>query len=338
MDKTLTWVGHHAIVCLNILYKIGEIMTIQLASWEVRLLARAHEAFITPTIDNDVASSSDVLESAYHYCKQITRNNSKTFYLASLQLSYHKRRAVHALYAFCRSTDDLVDETQDLASAEEVFANWRIRLNNVHPAAHDPVPLAWTDVQTSYRIPRGYADQLIAGVARDQVQKRYQSFNDLTEYCYGVASTVGLMAMYIIGFESQDALPYAVKLGIALQLTNILRDVGEDIQTGRLYLPLDELAQFNLTEQDVMARRNDERWQAFMQFQIARVRRLYDEAMVGIVLLNKDGRFAIGAAAELYRAILTDIEANNYDVFNRRAYIGTLGKMRRLPRIWWKTR
>jgi phytoene synthase len=313
-------------------------MTIHPTTWENRLLARAHEAFITPTIDNQIVSGKDVLAWAYDYCTRITKHNSRTFYLASLLLPREKRQAVQALYAFCRSTDDLVDETQDLASADEVFANWRVRLNNVHPAAHDPVPLAWADVQAQYRIPRGYADQLITGVARDRIQKRYQSFNDLTEYCYGVASTVGLMSMSIIGFKSRDALPYAVKLGIALQLTNILRDIGEDLHTGRLYLPLDELAMFGLTEQDVMARRNDERWQAFMRFQIERVNHLYDEASAGIALLNKDGRFAIGAATKLYRAILNDIEAHNYDVFNRRAYVGTVGKLRRLPRIWYSTR
>jgi phytoene synthase len=310
-------------------------MTIQLATWEIRLLARAHEALSTPTIDNHVISKKDVLESAYNYCAEITKTHSRTFYLASLLLPYQKRRAVQALYAFCRSTDDLVDETQGLANADQVFENWRIRLNNVHPAAHDPVPLAWADVQASYRIPRGYADQLITGVARDRIQKRYQSFNELTEYCYGVASTVGLMAMYVIGFESRDALPYAVKLGIALQLTNILRDVGEDLRTGRLYLPLDELAMFGLTEHDVMMQTNDERWKKFMHFQIKRVHRLYDEASWGISLLNPDGRFAIKAATELYRAILKDIEANQYDVFTRRAYVGTFGKLRRLPRIWY---
>ncbi len=311
-------------------------MTIQPATWEIRLLARAHEAFSTPAIDNEIVSGEDTLASAYDYCTRITKNNSQTFYLASLLLSQHKQRAVQALYAFCRSTDDLVDETQDLADAEEVFANWHIRLNNVHPAAHDPVPLAWADVQRQYGIPRGYADQLIKGVAQDRFKKRYQSFNELTEYCYGVASTVGLMAMYIIGFKSQDALPYAVKLGIALQLTNILRDVGEDLRTGRLYLPLDELAMFGLTEQDVMAGRNGDRWQAFMRFQIERVHRLYDEASVGIALLNKEGRFAIGAATELYRGILGDIEAHQYDVFTRRAYVSWWGKLRQLPRIWYR--
>src|SRR5690606_28809297 len=123
---------------------------------------------------------------------------------------------------------------------------------------------------TRYRIPHGYSDQLITGVTRDRTQKRYQSFEDLTEYCYGVASTVGLMSMHIVGFMSDDALPYAVKLGIALQLTNILRDIGEDWRMGRLYLPLDELADFGLREDDLDVGRVDDRWRRFMRFQIER--------------------------------------------------------------------
>ncbi len=199
------------------------------------------------------------------------------------------------------------------------------------------MPLAWADAQARYSIPRGYAEQLINGVSRDLTQKRYQTFADLTEYCYGVASTVGLMSMHIVGFENEDAVPYAVKLGIALQLTNILRDIGEDWQAGRLYLPLDELAAFGLTTRDIATGHMDERWRAFMRFQINRVQALYDEAMPGIACLNTDGRFAIAAAASLYRAILSDIEAHDYDVFRRRAHLGTWGKLNRLPGIWWNS-
>jgi phytoene synthase len=170
------------------------------------------------------------------------------------------------------------------------------------------------------------------------IQSRYSSFAELTQYCYSVASTVCLMSMYVIGFTDQDAVPYAVKLGIALQLTNILRDVGEDWRKGRLYLPLDELAEFGLSEQAVATARVDDRWRAFMRFQIDRVHRLYDEAAPGIALLDADGRFAIAAAADLYRAILDDIHAHDYDVFHRRAYVGLRGKLGRLTGAWWRSR
>lgn len=313
-------------------------MGIQPAVWEYRLLSWAHEALTSPAIEKHIEPDSDALENAYRYCAHVTRTKSRTFYLASMLLPGDKRRAVQALYTFCRSTDDLVDETQSLPHADSVFANWRARLSDPHPAAHDPVALAWADAQTRYRIPHGYSDQLITGVTRDRTQKRYQSFEDLTEYCYGVASTVGLMSMHIVGFMSDDALPYAVKLGIALQLTNILRDIGEDWRMGRLYLPLDELADFGLREDDLDVGRVDDRWRRFMRFQIERVQALYDESAPGIALLNADGRFAIVAAAELYRAILEDIESHDYDVFRRRAYVGLWGKVGRLPNVWWKSR
>jgi phytoene synthase len=149
------------------------------------------------------------------------------------------------------------------------------------------------------------------------------------------------MSMHIIGYHGLGAFPYAIKLGVALQLTNILRDVGEDWQAGRVYLPEDELNRFGLGRQDLAqgllpgapVMKN---WRAFMRYQIARARGLYNEALPGVGLLERDGRFAIAAAAELYRAILEDIEAHDYNVFGRRAMVGSLGKVRRLPGIWWR--
>ena len=238
------------------------------------------------------------------------------------------------MYAFCRVSDDLVD-TPDPDTAEK-FTSWR-RINlDPNPRLDDPVALAWTHTRAQYAIPGKYAEQLLDGVSMDIKQKRYANFGDLAHYCYGVASTVGLMSMHIIGYESIDAIPYAIKLGVALQLTNILRDVGEDWQMGRLYLPKDELEAFGIRESDIAAGRVDGRWQRFMQFQIARTRRLYAESLPGIKLLSRRGRFAIAASAILYQAILEDIERNNYDVFTRRAFINTQEKVTRLPGIWWK--
>jgi phytoene synthase len=316
----------------------SKFMAIQTATWENRLLARAHEALASPIPGSSLAADHHALISAYQYCKEITRINSRTFYMACNFLSPKKCQAVHALYAFCRSTDDLVDNARQMTNQHELFDNWRARLMNPHPSAHDPVPLAWADAQARYSIPHGYVDQLIDGITRDLRQTRYESFEELTEYCYGVASTVGLMAMHIIGFRNEEALPYAVKLGIALQLTNILRDVGEDWRSGRLYLPLNELEEFGLNETDIAASCIDDRWRKFMRFQIERARRLYDEAQAGIRMLDPDGRFAIAAAAALYRAILEGIEANDYNVIHYRAYVSTWGKVRRLPTLWWETR
>ena len=146
------------------------------------------------------------------------------------------------------------------------------------------------------------------------------------------------MSMHIIGFEDDEAIKYAVKLGVALQLTNILRDVAEDWQNGRLYLPQEDLDVFGLAESDIDNGIVDDRWRNFMRFQIARTRQLYEEAWPGISMLAPEGRVAIAAAAEFYRGILEDIETHDYDVFSRRAHVTKWGKLRRLPRLWWETR
>jgi phytoene synthase len=315
-------------------------MTAYIASWEHRLLTLAHEGLeshVEPgPEDSWVYRTAPLLDRAYDHCAAITQEHSRTFYLASGLLPPDKRRAARALYAFCRVSDDLVDRADgDLLAGLE---DWRRRAMAPHPSPDDAVALAWADTRARYHIPSRYAEQLIDGVARDLLPVRYATFEDLAAYAYSVASTVGLMAMHIIGYAGIEAIPYAVKLGVALQLTNILRDVGEDWRAGRFYLPQDELAAFGLTEADVAAGRVDDRWRGLMRFQIARTRRLYDEAMPGIALLNPDGRFAITAAADLYRAILTDIEAHDYDVFARRASLSAWGKLRRLPGIWRRAR
>lgn len=304
--------------------------------WERRLLALAHEPLRDLDRHTSVKADRAILEQAYERCTAITQEHSKTFFLASGLLPRPKRSAVRALYAFCRVTDDLVDGAQEhrLDRLEE----WRERTLGADPTLDDPVALAWNDTMAQYSIPKRYAHQLIDGVARDLRVRRYASFDELAEYSYGVASTVGLMAMHIIGFAGPEAVPYAVKLGVALQVTNILRDIREDWDIGRLYLPQDELAGFGLSESDIAAHRLSDRWRAFVAFQVERNRRLYAEAMPGISLLHRDGRFAIAAAAELYRGILDDIVGHDGDVFTRRAHLSGWGKLRRLPGIWWHAR
>jgi len=308
----------------------------QISSWESRLLVLAHEALEGHRPAKPILADREILESAYNYSEQITREHSRTFFLASGLLPNDKRRAIRALYAFCRVSDDLVDRPEQ--SRKSALNEWRLRSLSDHPHHDDPVALAWADSRIRYQIPRRYAEQLIEGVARDIHQNRYQTFDDLAEYCYGVASTVGLMAMHIIGYHGHQAIPYAVKLGVALQLTNILRDVREDWLSGRLYLPEDELDYFGLSEADIADGILDDRWREFMKFQIERNRELYAEAEPGISMLDPDGRFAIAAASGLYQAILEDIEAHDYDVFSRRAYTSKFDKLRRLPGIWWSSR
>lgn len=314
-------------------------MTLQAhQSWEYRLQAWAEEALQNQAPSVDIKTDFRVLQTAYAHCENITRVHSRTFHMASSLLPPDKCRAARALYAFCRVTDDIVDNDGDRRYRQQALAEWQQRTSATHPPASDLVALAWADARFRYNIPSGYAEQLINGVARDLHKSRYATFGELAEYSYGVASTVGLMAMHIIGFAGERALPYAVKLGVALQVTNILRDVGEDWRNGRLYLPQNELHAFGLSEADIDAGNVDDRWRDFMRFQIDRNRHLYAESMPGIALLDPDGRFAIAAAAELYQAILTDIERHDYDVFSRRARTSAAGKLLRLPGIWWRSR
>lgn len=310
-------------------------MTIPTLSWENRLFALAREPLEQQDVPPPIRADRDTLRQAYAYCGLLTQAHSRTFFLASSLLPVEKRQAVRALYAFCRVTDDLVDRgTRNVLTDLEA---WRQKSLSADPPTDDPIALAWGDTLRRYNIPLQYAHQLIDGVAKDIETARYETFDQLAEYAYGVASTVGLMAMYIVGFAGTEAVPYAVKLGVALQLTNILRDVGEDWTNGRLYLPRQDLAAFGLDETDIASGHLDERWQIFLRYQIDRNRRLYREAMPGIALLHPNGRFAIAAAAELYAAILEDIETSKGNVFDRRAFVSRWGKLRRLPAIWWRT-
>lgn len=315
-------------------------------TWETKLLSLAYQAAHEarrPRVKMGFEPLADEkrLEEAYAYCEVLTAAHSRSFYLASSLLPAGQRRAMRALYAFCRVSDDIVDHPEvdgvPTGKALHQLSAWRRRALATRPAGDDPVVLAWADARRRYQIPRRYAEQLLDGVGRDLKQKRYQAFPDLATYAYGVASTVGLMSMHIVGFSGPEAIPYAIKLGVALQLTNILRDVGEDWRAGRVYLPLQELADFGLGERDLAAGQVSKAWREFMRFQIERNRHLYREAWPGIALLDPQGRFAVAAAGELYLAILEDIEDHDYDVFSYRAHQGAWGKLRRLPAIWWRS-
>ncbi len=306
--------------------------------WESALLSLAHEATHAQVSAGEVAVDARQLADAYAHCGALTATNSRSFHMASSLLPAEKRQAVRALYAFCRVTDDIVDHAETEDGGLAALETWRQRTALASPPVEDRVALAWSDARRRHHVPWRYAEQLLDGVARDTVQARYRTFDDLAEYSYGVASTVGLMSMHIIGYKGAEAIPYAIKLGVALQVTNILRDVAEDWRRGRVYLPQDEMAAFGIHEEEIGEGRVTVRWRDFMRFQIARNRRLYDEAHAGIALLNPEGRFAIAAAAGLYKGILKDIERHHYDNLSRRAYLGTGRKLSMLPAIWFRSR
>jgi phytoene synthase len=305
-------------------------------TWERSLLSLARQARSPAAAPAaPVVSDRSLLQRAYAACEAVTAKHSKSFHAASSLMPAEKRRAIRALYALCRASDDIVDCPE--RNAAGILADWRKKALSTDPNPQDLILVAWTDTRFRYGIPQRYVEQLLDGVKRDLNQSRYATFEELAAYAYGVASTVGLMSMHITGFSGPEAIPYAIKLGVALQITNILRDVGEDWRNGRIYLPLQELKAFGLSEDDIASGQVHSRWRAFMQFQIERNRRLYAEAWPGIAMLDIDGRYAVAAAAEFYRLILKDIEAHDYDVFSRRAHVSAWGKVCRLPGIWWRS-
>ena len=308
------------------------------ANWENQLLAMAGNIPHPQTRPFFSYWAGDAsLHRAYKQAETITAQHSKSFYFASGLLPEEKRSAVRALYAFCRTVDDIVDESSE-GERDAQLDYWRGMVESASFAGDDLVAAAWADTLTRYHIPRHYALQLIDGVARDFSQSRYQTFDELATYCYGVASTVGLMSMYIVGFESKEAVPYAIKLGVALQMTNILRDIGEDYRNGRLYLPREELAFYGIPESDIARGRVTENWRQFMRFQIDRTRQLYNESWAGVKMLEREGQLAIGAASVFYQGILDEIEKIDYNVFHCRASLSALGKVSRIPALWWKVK
>lgn len=298
-------------------------MTIYPAAYYLAALPKAHD---------DHGAAGDVrytLPAAYAACREITRHHSKSFFLASRLLPPPKRQAMEALYAFCRTSDDLVDANTEGAAA---LACWVALLRHPSPRLDHPVAVAWSDTCERYKLSCDLANELLAGVAMDLTVQRYATFGELWVYCYRVASVVGLLSMRIIGY-APGAEAYAIRLGIALQLTNILRDVGEDARRGRIYLPQEEIHRFGLGEQDILDGVRDDRFRALMRFQIGRAEQLYRASWPGVALLNSDGQMAVAAAALLYRGILGKIVANDFDVFHSRAHLSLAEKLLMLPRI-----
>ena len=275
-----------------------------------------------------LAGDAAEIEACYEICREIARHHSKTFYLSSLFLGSEQKRAVWAVYAFCRTADDIVDR---IAPADERLAAldaWEARLLGAYDGcADEPIFVAFADAARRFAIPIQPALDLLRGARMDVTIRRYETYDDLREYCYLVASTVGLLVMPVLGTRSPDAARYGVELGRAMQMTNILRDVGEDARLGRIYLPGEDIRRFGCEEPAILASVVDERFVALMRYQIDRVRAMYAEAEPGVALLAPESRYTVRLALSLYRGILERIEANGYDVFTRRAFVPLGAKM-----------
>nr|ATQ35995.1 phytoene synthetase [Scytosiphon lomentaria] len=285
-----------------------------------------------------------VLNQAYQECERITGIFAKTFYLGTKFMSPVARKAVWAIYVWCRRTDDIVDGPRAMVrgkkSMQQDLTDWAARLDDVWKGKPtDSLDLALVDVRENYpSLPIAPFKDMIDGMIMDVPgigKNRYQTFEELELYCYRVAGTVGLMVLPILGtaegVSEEDAKFPALSLGIALQLTNILRDVGEDAVRGRIYLPLEDLAKFGVEPENIMNGILDSNYKELMRYQIARARFYYKQAARGIPMLSPEGRLPVQASLDMYGKILTAIEANGYDNFRKRAYISKTEKLLTLP-------
>lgn len=283
------------------------------------------------------------LRLAYSHCRAITRTHAKTFYMATRFLPYHKQRSIFAIYGLCRYLDDLVDEAEDLIfqkkiSKVEVFEkleSFKNKLVNTYRGVEhdDPILVAFSDVLNRYSISIDLPLTLLDGVSTDLTKNRYENFDELYDYSYKVASVVGLMTSEIFGYSSKKALSHAIDLGIAMQLTNILKDIGEDLRKNRIYIPQEDLINFDLTEDDLFSYNLSDNFIEMMKFQIQRAERYYESADKGVVMLSRDSRLPVMLAKENYSRILSKIQENSYQVFNQRAYLNSTEKFSILPKV-----
>lgn len=270
------------------------------------------------------------LVSSYDECRAYTRRYAKSFYFSSFLLQKEKRNAAYTVYAFCRYADNLVDHSADYT--DEEVRNKYSELYNFLDDVYSAKPAgesAFAGTVKKFKIPKHYFTDLVEGVMMDISKKRYATFMELDTYCYKVASVVGLMMSEIFGYSGKAALPYAVYLGKAMQLTNILRDVYEDYRMDRIYLPADERNYFEYSEDDIRNKVTDERFRAMMKFNIARNKAFYELASQGLSYLTNDGsRTTAVLMYKIYAGILKEIENCNYDIYSQRHYVSTVGKLK----------
>jgi phytoene synthase len=268
------------------------------------------------------------------YCQQKTVQSGSSFYYSFLFLPPERRRAITALYAFCREVDDTVDEATDASLARIKLAWWRTEVSTMYKGTPThPVTQALKPHVDVYNLEEQHLQAIIDGMEMDLDQSRYLDYPGLRKYCWHVAGVVGILSASIFGYTNPQTLAYAEKLGLAFQLTNIIRDVGEDARKGRIYLPVNELQQFGVTAQDLLSARHSEKFEALMRFQTERAQAMYDEALA---LLPKEDRRAQRPGlmmASIYRTLLVEIARDNFHVLNQRISLTPLRK------LWlaWKT-
>lgn len=272
------------------------------------------------------------------YCQQKTAKSGSSFYYSFKFLPGQKREAITALYAFCREVDDVVDECTDLKVAQVKLAWWKDEIKNLYLGKPiHPVTRALQPVVHNYQLSEEHFLEIIDGMEMDLNFNRYQDFKQLQLYCYRVASVVGILSAQIFGFSNRKTLKFAHDLGIAFQLTNIVRDVGEDARRNRIYIPLDDLARFNVTESDILQSRESDAVKKLLDDQIERAERYYDQALQELPEEDRKNQRVGLIMTAIYRTLLREIKADGAEkVLNARTSLGSLRKLWLALHTWFK--
>ena len=269
------------------------------------------------------------------YCQQRAAASGSSFYYSFVFLEPAKRQAITALYAFCREVDDIVDECADPHLARTKLAWWRTEIAHLYAGQPShPVTQALATTLSRFSLPQEQLLEIIDGMEMDIDNGRYPDFRTLHLYCYHVASTVGLLAAEIFGYTDRRTLKYAHDLGLALQLTNIIRDVGEDARRGRIYLPQDELTRFEVTETDILQARDSANFQRLMAFQIERAQATYDRALAQLPSVDRKAQRAGLVMAAIYRTLLKEIARDGCQVLHQRTSLTPLRKVWLAGKTW----
>ena len=275
------------------------------------------------------------LELAYEECRSITRREARNFYYAFLTLPAAQRRAIYVTYAFCRHCDDAVDAERSDEEKLAMLVSLRNHLSETFQGhAATPVLLALADVADRYQIPEEYFQEVLSGVQSDLVKDRYEDFEQLRAYCYQVASVVGLICLQIFGYKDSNAKAHAIDLGLAMQLTNIARDVREDLEYGRIYLPQDEMARFGYTEEELQAGVVNDAFVNLMRLQAQRAKGYFRSGFQLLPYLSPRSRACPAVLGRLYSKILDRIELADYDVLSHRIGLSTTEKVRVTAQTW----
>lgn len=274
------------------------------------------------------------------YAKSVIDYYAKSFSFAVKLLPEEKKWATYAVYAFCRYTDNIIDNPRQRSefeiSTEISSLENELKLAQKYNESEHPAISAFAISAKEFNIPYKYAFELIEGVKMDTYKTKYETFDELYVFAYRVASVVGLMMSYILGFKNEETLKYAEKLGVAMQLTNILRDIKEDKTRGRIYIPLEDIERFGVSIQDFMSERFTDRFKDLMKFQVDRTLEFYKDSEKGIPMLNKDSRFTIYAASKIYGQILDKLQKLDYNPFLGRVYVPKYQKLSALLSEYFK--